>query len=608
MCGVLAFYNINNSISGLSVTKALEGLAHRGPDGKGIIFETFDNVEITLAHLRLSILDLTQNASQPFIYKKTSLIFNGEIYNYKELKIQLLNDGYVFKSESDTEVVILGYDKWGKDVFSKLNGMFSIILFDSSNHTLIISRDQLGIKPLFYYIDAFGSMIFSSEPKSIIDSGIDAGLNKKIISEFLQYRFRESNETFINSINEFPKGEIWEIKKFSLTKKTFKYKYVTNPQKTCFNKSIKKVETLLLESLERQTKADVPIGFFLSGGVDSSLLVSIYAKEFKYMPNTFSVYFNNYEHSEQIYQKIVSNEVQSNHIEFCSNHTNFFHDYIECISNSSSPHSIPNYTQVFQLAKKAKETVKVLISGEGADELFGGYHRYQHAKISDILNNKLLKMYKFVPYLNTKIKSILLNHPPHLVFKYGLEYLKSDEFIAFVLLSKCDRNFVLDDDFNSFLLYDQDVYLRGLLERVDNMTMLAGIEARVPYLDMNLVNFVNSLDFEEKVGVFERKRIIQKIAHKYLPKSIINRTKIGFSVPLDKWITEDFGLGAILSVIVDERSRSRNIFNYDALAEIIKHPDTRKKYSQNILFPALCLELWTRSVVEKEDISYLAFN
>ena len=217
-------------------------------------------------------------------------------------------------------------------------------------------------------------------------------------------------------------------------------------------------------------------------------------------------------------------------------------------------------------------------------------------------------MYKFVPYLNTKIKSILLNHPPHLVFKYGLEYLKSDDFIAFVLLSKCDRNFVLDDDLNSFLLYDQDVYLRGLLERVDNMTMLAGIEARVPYLDMNLVNFVNSLDFEEKVGVFERKRIIQKIAQKYLPKSIINRSKIGFSVPLEKWITEDFGIGKILSVIVDERSRSRNIFNYDALAEIIKHPDTRKKYSQNILFPALCLELWTRSVVEKEDISYFALN
>ena len=258
------------------------------------------------------------------------------------------------------------------------------------------------------------------------------------------------------------------------------------------------------------------------------------------------------------------------------------------------------------MARKAKETVKVLISGEGADELFGGYHRYQNARISEILNNKLFKFYKIVPFLNNKIKSRLLDHPPQIVFKSGLEYIKNDDFSSFVQLSKSNREFNFNDDLNSFLLYDQDVYLRGLLERVDNMTMLAGIEARVPYLDLNLVTLVNSLAFEDKVGIFERKKIIQKIAQKYVPKSITNRSKIGFSVPLENWISENFGLGIILSILVDERSRSRNIFNYDALAEIIKNPISRKKFAHNILFPALCLELWIRSVVEKDDISYLA--
>jgi asparagine synthase (glutamine-hydrolysing) len=604
MCGILAFYDNNKSLCNISITNTIDEIAHRGPDGRGIFSHSIDEINITLAHLRLSILDLTSNASQPFTYKHLTLIFNGEIYNYKELRNQLIDLGYSFNSESDTEVIILGYDQWGTDIFSKLNGMFAVIIYDSLKNKLVICRDELGIKPLFYY-DNKGSIIFTSEPKSLINSGVNAELNFQIISEFLQYRFREGNETFFKNIHEFPKGNIWEIQNSKISKKKFKFHNTEILQKNKSYNVVDKAEQLLLESIEKQIRADVPIGFFLSGGVDSSLLVSIYSKAFGLKANTFSVYFNNYEYSEQKYQKIVANDVRSNHIEYCSGHSDFFEDYIFSLSQSSAPHSIPNYTQVFQLSKIAKESVKVLISGEGADEIFGGYHRYQNAKISKILNSNLFSIYKFIPILNKKIKNLLLNESPDFIFKYGLEYLKINDFQKFITLPNYIREFNFNNDFNTLLTYDQDVYMRGLLERVDNMTMLAGIEARVPYLDFNLVNFLNSLNFHRKIGLFERKKIINSIAKKYLPESIVKREKIGFSVPLDSWITDSYGLGKILPIIIDEKSKSRNLFDYELLQEIIKNNDTRKKYAHNILFPILSLELWIRSVVEKEDIHKL---
>jgi len=573
--------------------------SYRGPDDQGYAFYETEYSNVGLGHRRLSILDLSPLGHQPMSFEQLTIIFNGEIYNFKEIKDELQQLGYLFDSHSDTEVLIKAYHKWGEEAFEKLNGMFAFIIFDSESQQVTICRDHLGIKPLFY-ISNSGMYAFASEAKAFKAlADINLEISDQSLFDYMQYRFIVSDATFVNGIKQFPKGEIWTISKDQVNRRKYSFKY-SSPTKHKNETAI--AEELLLDALHQQIYADVPVGFLLSGGVDSSLLVTMASKVFGKKFNTYSASFENFAYSEHYYQNLVVADAKTIHHSFISTHENFFYDYTYTTSRSDTPHLIPNYTQIYQLAKIAKNEVKVLISGEGADELFGGYHRFSIAKISNLIDNYYLYFpTKILCLFNEKYKTYLPAESLSVFYRNLMRYASYEDVVKFTHFKPSEHRKSTYSELNDILKYDQDVYMGGLLQRVDNMTMLASIEARVPFLDQRIVDYVNRLDFNKKVGFKSRKKIIYDIAKKYVPEEIITRKKIGFPVPLEQWFCSDKGLGSLKSILLDNRSKSRNYYNQDNLKGIFEIDSKTANYAHSIIFPLLSLELWVRTFIEGDD-------
>jgi len=599
MCGIAGFVDFTGTLTMTNLIGMTDTLYHRGPDDSGYTFHKDNLVTVALGHRRLSILDLSLNGHQPMKYDSIELIYNGEIYNFEKIKEELLASGYEFDSRSDTEVVLKAFHKWGIKSFNKLNGMFAIVIFDRKKNLLYIARDKLGIKPLYYYHKE-EKFIFASEIKSfnVLNEGKNK-LNKSVLHEFMQYRFIENPSTFLKDIKIFPPGVCCVIDNKEV--KYFNIEYIAPVVKRLMNDA-DTAELLLLEAIEKQMISDVPLGFFLSGGLDSSLLVSIASKVFNKKVSTFSVSFENYEYSEKYFQRLVVNDSKTDHYNFTSNHTNFIKDYILTTSNSNSPHLIPNFTQIFQLSTLAKDIVKVLMSGEGADEVFGGYHRFSNARLYKLASSfQLTNLFKLAGTLRDNYKDFSSTSENDLYLKQ-MSYASVEDIAQFTSFNNFKkRSLKKGAQLNDLLLFDQATYLHGLLARVDSMSMLAGVEARVPYLDFNLVAFVNQLEFEKKVGFRSRKKILYKIAEKYVPKEIISRSKVGFPLPLEKWLTEDFGIGKLKYILLDDRSKERCYLNQIELKKILSNTVLIKRYSESIIFPLLSLELWIRFFLENDD-------
>lgn len=607
MCGIAGFIDFSKLRDMGFLQKMTEEIFHRGPDDVGhSLLETKD-FNIGLGHRRLSILDLSIHGHQPMKFEHLEIIFNGEIYNFAELKYELEQFGYEFNSHSDTEVLLKAYHKWGIKISSKLNGMFAFVIFDFRAEEVILCRDQYGIKPLFFIQDD-EIFAFASEVKAFKEFiGDDLKVSEGLLFDYMQYRFTESDAAFIKGVKIFPKGEIWSINKNGITRQVYSF---DAPISLVGKSEVAVVEELLLDSLEKQIYADVPVGFFLSGGVDSSLLVSMASKAFDRSFNTYSASFENFVESEHYYQNLVVNNSKTIHHNFTSSHENFFYDYVYTTSKSDTPHLIPNYTQIYQLAKIAKNEVKVLISGEGADELFGGYHRFSMSKLVNFINENSLQFpIKLGSIFNSKFKKYISSAPLFDFYRNLMRYATYEDVIKFTHFApnKKDNSFKYCP-LNDLLKYDQDVYMGGLLQRVDNMTMLASIEARVPFLDQRIVEYVNDLDFNKKVGFRGRKKILYEIAKKYVPKEIITRKKVGFPLPLEQWLSSSKGLGLLKYILLDERSRGRNFYNQDALRMIFKDRSEITKYSQSIIFPLVSFELWMRTFIEGDDCQAFTFD
>jgi asparagine synthase (glutamine-hydrolysing) len=606
MCGIAGFFDSNKICSSEVLLEMGENLFHRGPDDSGYSFYEKEYSNIGLAHRRLSIMDLSVNGHQPMKFESLEIIFNGEIYNFNELKHELQQVGYTFESHSDTEILLKAYHRWGNKTPEKLNGMFAFVIFDSNSNNLVICRDQFGIKPL-YYIHNDGFFAFASEVAAFKSLGIENELKvaEDILYEYMCYRFIESDGSFIHGVKTFPKGSMWSITRAGIVKHEFSFKKVD-----CSSKSSEKeiVEDLLLDSLEKQIYADVPVGFFLSGGVDSSLLVSMASKAFGKRFNTYSASFENFADSEHYYQNIIAKDSNTIHHNFISNHQNFFYDFIFSTSKSSTPHLIPNYTQIYQLSKTAKNEVKILISGEGADEVFGGYHRFSMSKVfSFIRKYNLSSFFKFGEIFNKKLGNYIQGENLFDYYRNLMRYASDDIVNKVTYFQSPERIPSSHHELNDLFKFDQDVYMGGLLQRVDNMTMLASIEARVPFLDQRLVDYVNHLDFSKKVGVRRRKKIIYDIARKYVPKEIITRPKKGFPLPLEQWFCSDQGLGALKYILLDSRAKKRCYYNHDRLKNIFQSSFETSTYSQSVIFPLLSLELWIRTFIEGDEYDVYQF-
>ncbi len=621
MCGICGFNWEDRNL----IKKMTSILKHRGPDDKGY----YITKNLSLGHRRLSIIDL-KTGKQPIYNEDKSIviIFNGEIYNYKELKQELENKNHKFYTDTDTEVLVHLYEEYPINKFlNKLNGMFAFAIYDSKKKLLLLARDRLGIKPLYYYFNN-KKFMFSSEIKSILlDKEIKREVNKEVLKNYLTFRFIPWENTLFKNIKKLLPGYylIYKNKKI-IAKKYWDLSY--NIENRSENYFIKKLKQELTESIKKRLMSDVPLGAFLSGGIDSSTIVALMSKLTKEPVKTFSVGFGTSDPKEELKpSKLIADYFNTDHKEIIVKENTskllpkIIYHYDEPLAD---PASIPLYI----MSKYTKKKATVALIGEGADEQLAGYMQYKFM----LLNKK----FKFIP--NPIKKTFVKLIPKSLLnkfFKYteslGEEGLKRfNKFISDVNdkaksyldlvsifnkdeLLKLGLNYDISKKLNQFYFNNKNHLLSQLLYlenktlipedrclKVDKMTMAHSIEARVPFLDHKLVEFATSLPVNLKLKFFTEKYILRKAMKPYLPKFTIKRKKERFFVPIDSWFKGE--LMDIAKNLLSKENISKHNFNYNYIQKIFNNYKKSKLFYSRQLWTLITYELWYKIYIEQEKI------
>lgn len=602
MCGItgiLSLKKIHNIKSRISAMN--NSIIHRGPDAG----DFFISEKIALGHRRLSIIDTSVYANQPMITnsKRWSIVFNGEIYNFRELKKEL---NYSFKTASDTEVILASVEEKGLQWFlDKANGMFAIALYDHQIKKLYLLRDRLGIKPLYYYKDK-GKIIFSSEIKAILSSGlVRAEFNKAAIDEYLGNRYVRTPYTFFKNIFQIHAGNYIEVNDLLTLNE---YSYWDLPEEFNIKKDYneeeisKQFEEEIIKAINFRLISDVPLGTYLSGGIDSSLITAITAKIKKEVLNTYTIGFP--ELNEFKYSRLVSKQYNTFHHEILMQKEDYVNNWEKLIKYKDAPLGVPNEIPLAVMSRKLKEKITVVLSGEGADELMGGYGRIfrlpfdfrNHYKGTLSFYEKLIENYEYVP---RKMRDEFINT--------SKEYRdKFDREIANDFKGRTNE----ENIFRFFHKY----HVKGLLQRVDMTTMQTSVEARVPFLDHHLIEFVYSkipyelkLKWKSEVAKHKAqtitskdysedldtpKYLLRKVSCNYIPESIVNRKKVGFPVPLTEWFSN-------LEELAKELLIDASWLKEDIVDELLVKSKKELRAGQ-ILWMFINIEIFNRQFFQKE--------
>jgi asparagine synthase (glutamine-hydrolysing) len=585
MCGILGTNFISSNF-----TQALKLLNNRGPDFN-------NNIQINskeFGHTRLSIIDLDNEANQPMVFDDILIVFNGEIYNYKQL---IQDENLVCRTESDTEVLIRLYQKYGIDFLNKLNGMFSFCIYDIKQDKYFCARDRYGKKPFFYYFKD-NRFIFSSSLKSIIKIlGTTPALNKIALSQYVQYFVPLSENTFYKDINSLDASTYLVFDNKTIEKKKY-YKINTYKAIKDENIALEKIEKCLIKSVESRLVSDVEVGSLLSGGVDSSLISAIYSKISSKKINTFSIGYDEYKnYCELKYANITAKHINSNHTAVTIGKNDFIEYLEDTFDALEQPHADSAAIPLNILTKKIKDVgIKTVLSGEGSDELFLGYDNYKKflgyydfEKSLSSSQNQFLDSIISALQNNTKeseyLRRIIKKEPLYNSFGEIFSNLQKRRLFKKVPTFKSESQKRDPVDWMSYI--DLKIWLgEALLSKVDRISMRNSLEVRTPFLDVNLVNLLFSIDSNIKVGD-TNKYLLKKIAKKYIPNTIINRTKKGFNSPFNEWIQEEYK-DSILETILGV-NKETNLFNDEYIIKICDLAKN-KKFKQH---------LWTLFVFSK---------
>ncbi len=593
MCGIIGFNWKNSKL----INKQTKILIHRGPDDIG----SFTDNNISLGHTRLSIIDLSKKGHQPMSAFGYVISFNGEIYNYKELKKDLQE--YKFKSKSDTEVILAAYDKWGSTCLNKFNGQFAFCIYNKNKKELFLARDRFGIKPL-YFINKNKKIIFSSEIKALLDFLDKKEIDKEALSQFFNFRFTLGEKTLIKDILKFKPAYymIYDLK----NKKIKKYsKYYWLKKQIIKNKPLKyyenKLEKTFEKSIKRRMVADVPVACFLSGGIDSSIITYLAKKHNKKL-NTFSIGFDTT--NELPFAKIISNHLNTQHYEFKINKLNML-DYLEqMIYYMDEPIGDPGFLPIFILSRETSKYNKVVLSGDGGDEVFCGYDRYKLYKYGLSLRN--LALFNSKNDILKRIKK--MEGKNNYAAFFEVIRLFDDEELEKLKIKKFNGNKFWKEKYKNSLINAQEFDINTLLPndffmKCDKMSSAFGLEQRVPFLDHELVEFAFSIPLKYKLKLLNEKYILKQTFKNKLPKKIINRKKHGFDVPIDYWFKDNLGLK--LKKLLDQSNHK--LYNKEYIYFLIKkiRKKSNKNYKLNFilaqkLWSILVFEMWYKEVFEKK--------
>jgi asparagine synthase (glutamine-hydrolysing) len=628
MCGISGFADFNKTTTAGVLEQMNRSMAHRGPDGEGYAFFETGEASLGFGHRRLSIIDLSEGGRQPMQYGQYTVTFNGEIYNYQEIKQELVAKGHQFLSSSDTEVILHAFAEWGKACVHRFIGMFAFAIFDSQQQRLTIVRDRAGIKPLFYYYEN-GLLLFASELKAFhCHPGFKKQLNHSAVAAFLQYGNIPAPYCIFNNTYKLPPAHILELNLTDRQITTEKYwnvydAYNQPKLQIGFEEAVNETENLLQSAFEYRMVADVPVGVFLSGGYDSTSVAAILQKNSTRKIKTFTIGVGDDKLNEAPFAKATAEYLGTEHYEYyCTeqdalsmvNDLPFFYD--EPFGDSSA---IPTML----VSKMARQEVTVALSADAGDECFAGYNRHQYlveygkkldsipgfakkamGSLMDAIPAEsipvLSKRYNFANRYD-KLKGILKNYSEESIMLSLSQQYADEEVKKFLVrdvqtLSTLYTSGELKKEFYSPLSYimaiDYQTYLADdILQKVDRATMAFSLEGREPFLDHRVIEWAARLPDNYKYNKGIKKYILKEIVHKYVPESMMKRPKMGFAIPVEKWLQQE------LKPLVDkqlskERIHKDGILNFEAVKHIKESFYSGKTENYVKLWYLLMFQMW----------------
>ncbi|GIV43697.1 MAG: asparagine synthetase B [Bacteroidia bacterium] len=594
MCGIAGWIDIKNPIDYTqNLEKALQKLHLRGPDNRAILHQNI----VHLGHARLSIIDVSDVAHQPMFNheKNLCIVFNGEIFNFLELKQELLQEGYLFNNQSDTEVILQLYQKEGEKSFQRLNGFFAFVLYDITKNKIFIVRDRYGIKPLYIHQNE-NSFFFASELKALMEFPIPPKIQSASVGLFFNLNYLPPNISIYENVQPFPYAHYAVIQNQSIE---FHKYYELKPPKIIsldYEQAQKDLLNLLEDAVQKRLIADVPLGVFLSGGIDSSVIATLAARHQKHL-KTFSIGFENPLYDETHYAKLVAQKAQTEHTVFTLKMEELYENLFDVLDYLDEPFADASAINFYILSKYTKKHVTVALSGDGADELFGGYTKHvgEYQARQNHIPNQLLKVLQPLLSIIPSNRNSKLGRKIWQVQKYtkglkdsyserywkwcsvleeeklpqllALDYNKAhfEKIKAFYTQNIQENSISMNDVF----LTDLQLVLPGdMLVKGDRMSMANSLEVRVPFLDYRVVDFVNQLPSEYKVYGNMRKRILQDASKKILPPELYNRPKQGFEVPLKDWFCGPMKTYLEKEILNRDFVQEQGIFHYAKLQEL----------------------------------------
>lgn len=628
MCGIAGFIDFKKQSTEANVHSMIAPLNHRGPDGDGTLLLSEDMATIGFGHKRLSIIDLTETGKQPMSFKHLHMTFNGEVYNYKEIKTELSALGHTFIGESDTEMILHAYDEWGIKAVDRLIGMFAIVIYDSIENEIVFIRDRAGVKPLFYYWKN-DLLLFSSELKSFHEhQGFEKELNLDAVAAYMQYGNVPTPHCIFNDCVKVRPGHFMKI---NLDSKNIKeeqywnvYDFYNKPKLTLsYDEAKIQTKEILKSAFNYRMVADVPVGVFLSGGYDSTCVTSILQSESSSKLKTFTIGVPDIGLNEAPYAKDIAEHLGTDHTEInCSEEeaikmiTDLPFYYDEPFADSSA---IPTTL----VSKAAREDVTVALSADGGDEIFAGYNRYDYMlrygkklnSIPGFLRKSMVGVMNNVsseriPIMRNKynfhnryekLKGVLKN-PSNKDIMLSLSQQYTDEQMRSIMktnFNALDTMYLsqeLQGDAKSSLAYMQAIdyqtyMLDDILQKVDRATMTHSLEGREPMLDHRIVEFAAQLPDEFKYHNGIKKRILRDIVHDYIPPKLLDRPKMGFAIPIAKWLQNDLR-DHVEDYLSKDRIISQGIFDWNYIDKLKSDFFGGKKEYDAKLWYFLMFQMW----------------
>ncbi len=610
MCGLAGIYN-PKGVKRETLKKMSDAISHRGPDAEGFfVDDTF-----ALAHRRLSIIDLSEAANQPMqsACGRYHMVFNGEVYNYKEvakgLEVEL-------KTTGDSEVILEAFAKWGPEMVNRLNGMFTIAIFDTQERKLFLFRDRLGIKPLFVY-QYNGVLAFCSELKGItaLSSQFSLSLNKAAIPYFLHLGYIPEPLCIYTEVEKFPAGSWAEFDGESLTISRYWSATDKVAEQVISDESEAKAELtrLLEESVSKRLMSDVPFGTFLSGGIDSSLVTALAQKATTEKLKTFSIGFEEAKHNESGYARMVAEHLHTEHFEYTVTEKDALELVPEILPQYDEPYADSSAIPTMLVSKMARQEVTMTLSGDGGDELFMGYGAYHWAArlnnpliepfitpISSVLslgNDRYKRIAKvFDSKASTDVRSHIFSQEQYMFSEQEITQLLKGVDVSWLQLdtkTKYKRSLTASE---SQALFDIDYYLKDdLLTKVDRASMRYSLETRVPLLDHEVVEFALNLDPALKMKSGEAKYLLKQVLYDHVPKEIFDRPKWGFSIPLEKWLRSELAY-LISENLNQEIVEKTGLVNWPVVQNLINKFRQGQHHLYNRIWLLILLHNWMNTI------------